>query len=129
MQSNKMKHLHTFESFLTEKIVYPEGGKSSGNKMLDKAAKLFNSSTNKVEITTNNLRIVNGKFAYSDVWTGFISKRPENAYYLFNTPKGFFRVEEADIKAPEDLYDEMEAIIQAGSPKRGKESDMFGKTK
>ena len=44
-----MKHIHTFEQFvnesLTEKIEYPEGVKTTDDKILDKLAKLLNSKT------------------------------------------------------------------------------------
>lgn len=46
-----------------------------------------------------------------------------------NTNKGFFRVDKKDITKAEDLYDELESIIQAGKTKRAssRETDMFGK--
>ena len=46
-----------------------------------------------------------------------------------NTNKGFYRVDKKDIAKAEDLYDELESIIQAGKTKRpsSRETDMFGK--
>lgn len=117
-----MKHLRLFEHFLAEQIIYPDGDKSSGNKILDKVAKLLNSTAARIEITVNQVRMIGW-------WNGSISKRPENKFYVLNTPLGFFRLEEDQIRTAEDLYDEVESIYQARKPKRAKESDMFGKLK
>ena len=126
-----MKNLQTFNEFLNEslneKISYPDGDKTSGDKILDKLAKLLNSGSAKLEITTNQLRAINLAFGFSPASTFTISSREE--YYLMNTNKGWYRVDKKDIKAGEDLYDELEAIIQMGKTKRpsSRETDMFGK--
>jgi len=124
-----MRNIPIFEKFIMEKITFPDGDKTTGNKILDKLAKLLNSKSSTVEITTNQVRCVNGDFGFANKWTGFVSKSPSNKFYIFNTPKGFFNVDENAIKKAEDLYSELEAIIQGGMPKIGKESDMFGKIK
>lgn len=46
-----MKHLHTFEGFLNEKIVFLEDAKNTGDAILDKFAKLINASSSTIEIT------------------------------------------------------------------------------
>jgi hypothetical protein len=50
-------------------------------------------------------------------------------HYFMNTNKGFYRVDKKDIAKAEDLYDELESIVQAGKTKRPstRETDMFGK--
>ena len=122
-----MKYIHTFESFLNEKIVYPDGDKSTGDKILDKLAKLLNSSSDKIEITSKQVRGSNVTFGFSPASTFVISEREE--YYFMNTNKGYFRVDKKDIKKAEDLYSELESIIQAGTTKlpSSRETDMFGK--
>ena len=122
-----MKHVRTFESFLNEKIVYPEGGSTSGDAILDKLAKLLNSGSSTIEITNNQVRAVNLAFGFSPASTFFVSVKDD--YYFMNTNKGFFRVDKKDITKAEDLYDELESIIQAGKTKRpsSRETDMFGK--
>jgi hypothetical protein len=118
-------HLHDFQSFLNEKIVYPDGDKSAGDKILDKVAKLLNSSKSTVEITRNQVRGIGVDFGFSGPTTFSVAKR--DGFYLMNTSNGFFRVEEKDVKSAEDLYDEVESIVQGGKTKRSRETDMFGK--
>ncbi len=122
-----MKHIHTFESFLNEKIVYPEGGNSTGDAILDKLAKLLNSPSDKIEVTKNQVRAVNLAFGFSSPST--FSVKSNDDHYFMNTNKGYFRVDKTDIKKAEDLYDELESIVQAGKTKRpsSRETDMFGK--
>ena len=122
-----MKHIHTFENFLNEKIVYLEGAKNTGDAILDKFAKLINGSSSTVEITNGQVRGKNVAFGFSPASTFFVSVKDD--YYFMNTNKGFFRVDKKDITKAEDLYDELESIIQAGKTKRpsSRETDMFGK--
>ena len=126
-----MKNLPTFNEFLNEslneKIVYPEGARSTGDKILDKLVKLLNSSSDKIEVTPSQVRAVNLAFGFSEPSTFFVKNKDD--HYFMNTNKGFFRVDTKDIKSAEDLYDELESIIQAGKPKRpsSRETDMFGK--
>ncbi len=126
-----MKNLQTFEEFLNEslneKITYPDGDKTSGDKIIDKLAKLLNSGSAKIEITSNQVRAVNLSLGFATASTFSVSVREE--YYFMNTNKGWFRVDKKDIKTAEDLYDELESIVQAGKTKRptSRETDMFGK--
>jgi len=122
-----MKHIHTFESYLNEKIVYPEGGNSSEDKIIDKLAKLLNSPSGKIEVTYNQVRGVNVSFGFSPESTFFVKANDD--HYFMNTNKGFYRVDKTDIKKAEDLYDELESIIQAGKTKRpsSRETDAYGK--
>ena len=112
---------------LKEKMVYPEGGNTTSDTILDKLAKLLNSGSSTIEITNNQVRAVNLAFSFSPASTFFVANR--DGYYLMNTIKGFFRVDKKDITKAEDLYDELESIIQAGKTKRpsSRETDMFGK--
>ena len=122
-----MRYIHTFENFLNEKIVYLEGVKNTGDPILDKLAKLLNSGSSTIEITNNQVRAVNLAFSFSPASTFFVVGK--DGYYLMNTIKGFFRVDKKDIVKAEDLYSELESIIQAGKTKSpsSRETDMFGK--
>ena len=105
-----MKHVHTFDNFLNEKIVYLEGAKNTGDAILDKFAKLINASSSTIEITNGQVRGKNVAFGFSPASTFFVSVKDD--YYFMNTNKGFFRVDKKDISKAEDLYDELESIIQ-----------------
>lgn len=122
-----MKHISTFENFLNEKIVYLEGAKNTGDAILDKFAKLINSGSSIVEITNGQVRGKNVAFGFSPASTFFVANKDD--YYLMNTNKGFFRVDKKDITKAEDLYSEVESIIQAGKTNlpSSRETDMFGK--
>ena len=122
-----MKHIQTFESFLNEKITYPDRDTSSGDKIIDKLAKLLNSPSGKIEVTKNQVRGVNVSFGFAPESTFFVKANDD--HYFMNTNKGFYRVDKKDITKAEDLYDELESIVQAGKPKRPstRETDMFGK--
>lgn len=122
-----MKHIQTFESFLNEKIVYLEGAKNTGDAILNKFAKLINSGSSIVEITNGQVRGKNVAFGFSPASTFFVANKDD--YYLMNTDKGFYRVDKKDIAKAEDIYDELESILQAGKTKRpsSRETDMFGK--
>ena len=99
---------------------------TTGNKILDKLGKLLKQTKGTIEITPNQVRSVNGKFAFSGPTTLFVKKTPSNDYYFLMTNKGTFRVDEKEVKKAEDLYDELESIIQAGKTKRAVECDLFG---
>jgi hypothetical protein len=117
------------EGFLGEKIVYLEGAKNTGDKILDKLAKLLNSSSSTIEITARQVRGKNVAFSFSQPSTFFVVSNDD--HYFMNTNKGFYRVDKKDITKAEDLYDELESIIQAGKTKRpsSRETDAFGKSK
>ena len=121
-----MKHIQTFESFINEKITYPDGDKTSGDKIIDKLAKLLNSGSAKIEVTGNQVRAINLALGFAAASNFSVSAREE--YYFMNTNKGWFRVDKKDIKTAEDLYDELESIIQAGKTKRpsSRETDVTG---
>lgn len=99
---------------------------TTGNKILDKLAKLLKQPKATIEITSNQVRSVNGKFPFSEPTTFFVKKSPSNDYYYLMTNKGTYRVEEKDVSKAEDLYDELESIIQAGKTKIAIECDLFG---
>ena len=121
-----MKHIQTFESFINEKITYTDGDKTSGDKIIDKLAKLLNSGSAKIEVTGNQVRAINLALGFAAASNFSVSAREE--YYFMNTNKGWFRVDKKDIKTAEDLYDELESIIQAGKTKRpsSRETDVTG---
>jgi hypothetical protein len=117
--------LKNYSEWLNEKIVYPDGDKNTGDAILDKLAKLLNATKATIEVTRNQVRAIGLDFGFSGPATFLVAKR--EGFYLMNTSKGFFRVEEKDIKKAEDLYDELESVIQAEKTKRSRETDMFGK--
>jgi hypothetical protein len=112
---------------VNEKNTYLEGAKNTGDAILDKFAKLINSGSSTVEITNGQVRGKNVTFGFSPASTFFVSNKDD--YYFMNTNKGYFRVDKKDIAKAEDLYDELESIIQAEKTKRpsSRETDMFGK--
>jgi len=109
---------------------YPDGTErtnTSGDKILAKLAKLLKSPSSKIEIGNDQIRASNLNFGFGPASTFVVSNRED--YYLMNTNKGWFRVDKSDILKAEDLYDELESIIQAGTTKRpsSRETDMFGR--
>ena len=109
---------------------YPDGTertKTAGDKILVKLAKLLKSPSSKIEISNDQVRASNLNFGFGPASTFVVSNRED--CYLMNTNKGWFRVDKSDIKTAEDLYDELESIIQAGTTKRpsSRETDMFGR--
>lgn len=118
------------EDFDSNNNGYPDGTertKTTGDKILDKLAKLLKSPSSKIEISNNQLRASNLNFGFGPASTFVVSNR-ENSYFM-NTNKGWFIVDKLDILKAEDLYDELESIIQAGTTKRpsSRETDMFGR--
>ena len=108
---------------------YPDGTertKTAGDKILVKLAKLLKSPSSKIEISNDQVRASNLNFGFGPTSTFVVSNRED--YYLMNTNKGWFRVDKSDILKAEDLYDELESIIQTGTTKRpsSRETDMFG---
>lgn len=112
-----MKHIKLFEQFIDEKIAYPEGVKSTGDKLLDKFAKLINSPTSTVNIMSwavqgRSVPFWNGPESFS------VTGNSSEDIYVFNTSKGKFKLNKKDVKKAEELYDELESIVQTGNAKR-----------
>lgn len=112
-----MKHLKTFESFINEGYVYPEGVKKTGDKILDKFAKLIHAPSATVKIMTwavqgRNIPFMTGTETFS------VEGYDNNDFYTINCKHGLFKVYKSDVKKAEDLYDEVTSLVQAGKPKR-----------
>ena len=112
-----MKHIHTFENFLAEKYVYPEGFKVTGDKILDKLAKLIHAPSATVAIYSwavqgRGVPFMTGPETFS------VTGNPSEDFYTINCKHGFFKMMKADIKKAEELYSEIEALVQMGKPKR-----------
>lgn len=118
-----MKHIQTFGDFVSEKIAYPEGDKSTGDKILDKFAKLINSPSSTVNIMSwavqgRNIPFMTGSENFS------VTGNSSEDFYTINTAKGKFKLTKKDIKKGEELYDEVESIVQTGKPKRSVEESL-----
>lgn len=111
-----MKHLHTFESFMNEGYVYPEGVKKTGDKILDKLAKLIHAPSATVKIMSwavqgSNVPFFNGPATFS------VTGNPSEDFYTINCKLGLFKVSKSDVKKAEDIYSEIESLIQIGKQK------------
>ena len=118
-----MKYFKKYNEFITEKIAYPDGDKSTGDKILDKFAKLINSPSSTVNIMSwtvqgRSIPFMTGAESFS------VNANPSQDYFWINTSKGKFRLPKKDIKKAEELYDEVESIIQTGKPKRSVEESL-----
>lgn len=112
-----MKDIKKYADFVSEKIAYPEGAKSTGDKLLDKFAKLINSPSSTVNVMSwavqgRNVPFMTGSENFS------VTGNSSEDFYVFNTAKGKFKLTKKDIKKAEELYDELESIVQTGKPKR-----------
>jgi hypothetical protein len=116
-----MKNLQTFEEFLNEslneKIEYPEGVKTTDDKILDKLAKLLNSKTGIIEIGTGSLR---GKKVPFQTGEAFFNITGYREHWNILCSNGDFEIPRKDIKKAEDLYAQVERAIQMGEVTIGK---------
>ena len=112
-----MKHIQTFESFLNEKIEYPEGVKTTDDKILDKLAKLLNSKTGVIEIGTGSIR---GKRVPFQTGEEFFNVTGQREHWTILCKNGDFEIPRKDIKKAEDLYIQVEKAIQMGEVTIGK---------
>ena len=102
---------------VNEKIEYPEGVKTTDDKILDKLAKLLNSKTGIIEIGTGSVRgkkvpFQNGE-AFFDI-TGY------REHWNILCSNGDFEIPRKEIKKAEDLYAQVEKAIQIGEVTIGK---------
>lgn len=112
-----MKHIKTFENFVNEKIEYPEGVKTTDDKILDKLAKLLNSKTGIIEIGTGSLRGKNVPFQNGEAFFNITGYRE---HWNILCSNGDFEIPRKDIKKAEDLYVQVEQAIQMGKVSIGK---------
>jgi hypothetical protein len=113
-----MKNLHTFEEFLNEKWAYPEGVKTTGDKILDKTAKLLHSPKGTITIGTGSVRGQDIPF-FSGPETFLVSAFREK--YTILCKKGEFELDRKEIKTAEILFDQIEKAIQMGQVTLGQE--------
>ena len=112
-----MKNLQTFEEFLNEKIEYPEGVKTTDDKILDKLAKLLNSKTGIIEIGSGSLRGKKVPFQNGDAFFNITGYRE---HWNILCSNGDFEIPRKEIKTAEDLYAQVERAIQIGEVTIGK---------
>lgn len=112
-----MKHIHTFEEFLTEKIEYPEGVKTTDDKILDKLAKLLNSSQGIIEIGSGSVRGKRVPFQTGDAHFNITGYKD---HWNILCSNGDFEIPRKEIKNAEELYDQIEKAIQIGTVTKGK---------
>ena len=112
-----MKNLHTFKEFLNEKIKYPEGVKTTGDKILDKLAKLLNSPKGTIEVGTGSVRGKKVPFQTGDAYFNITGYRD---HWNILCSNGDFEIPRKEIKNAEELYDQLEKAIQMGTVTIGK---------
>jgi hypothetical protein len=113
-----MKHIKLFEQFVNEKIEYPEGVKTTDDKILDKVAKLLNSSKGIIEIGSGSVR---GKKVPFQTGEANFNITGHREYYVLLCSKGEFEIPREDIKNAQELYDQIEKAIQMGKVTIGKQ--------
>jgi hypothetical protein len=106
-----MKNLRTFEEFVNEKFEYPEGVKTTGDKILDKTAKLLHSTKGVIEIGSGSVKGKKIPFFNGDAYF-HITVQSDN--YLLTCQTGDFEITRNEIKNAEDLYNQIEKAIQMG---------------
>ena len=113
-----MKHIQTFENFLNEKIEYPEGVKTTNDKILDKVAKLLNSSKGTIEIGSGSVRGKKIPFQTDD--SAYFNITGQKDHYVLLCKNGEFEIPRNEIKNAEELFDQIEKAIQMGTVTIGK---------
>lgn len=106
------------ESTINEKIEYPEGVKTTNDKILDKVAKLLNSSKGTIEIGSGSVRGKKIPFMTGDEYFNITNN---GEYYVLLCKKGEFEIPTKDIKNAQELYDQIEKAIQIGQVTIGKQ--------
>lgn len=96
-----MKHIHTFSSFLNEKITYPEGVKTTDDKILGELAKLLNSPQGIIEVGSGSLR---GKRVPFQTGDEFFNITGQSDNYLILCKNGDFEIPRREIKTADELY-------------------------
>jgi hypothetical protein len=118
-----MKYFNTYQEFLNEKYIYPDNVKVTGDKILDKFAKLIHTPSGTVKIMSwavqgLSVPFMNGPQTFS------VTGNPSEDTYAIRTSNGLFRLKKDQIKKAEELYDEVESLVQAGKPKRSVEESL-----
>ena len=112
-----MKHIKLYEEFLNEKIEYPEGVKTTGDKILDKLGKLLNSPKGIIEVGTGSIRGKKVPFFNGDAYFNITGYRE---HWNLLCKNGEFEIPRNEIKNAEELFDQIEKAIQMGTVTIGK---------
>ena len=112
-KSNKM----LLKQFTNEKIEYPEGVKTTGDKILDKLAKLLNSSKGIIEVGSGSVRGKKVPFQTGDAYFNITS---QSDTYVLLCSNGDFEFPRKEIKNAEELFNQIEKAIQMGTVTIGK---------
>lgn len=126
IKSNNLK-LKDIKSVF-EKYDYPEGVKTTGDKILDKFAKLIHAPSATIKIMSSAVQglsvpFMNGPQTFS------VTGNPSEDTYAIRTSNGVFRLKKNEIKKAEELYDEVESLVQAGKSKRSIEESVLNEAK
>ena len=106
------------KAILKEKITYPEGVKTTDDKILDKVAKLLNSPSGTIEIGSGSVR---GKQVPFQTGNANFNITGHRDYYVLLCSKGEFEIPRKDIKNAEELYAQVEKAVQMGQVTIGKQ--------
>jgi hypothetical protein len=106
-----------------EKYVYPDNVKVTGDKILDKFAKLIHTPSGTVKIMSWAVQGLSVPFM-NGTQTFSVTGNPSEDTYAIRTSNGLFRLKKDQIKKAEELYDEVESLVQAGKPKRSVEESL-----
>ena len=106
------------EDFTNEKIEYPEGVKTTDDKILDKVAKLLHSPKGIIEIGSGSVRGKKIPFQTDD--STYFNITGQKDHYVLLCKNGEFEIPRNEIKNAEELYDQIEKAIQMGTITKGK---------
>jgi len=103
---------------IDEKIEYPEGVKTTDDKILDKVAKLLHSPKGIIEIGSGSVRGKKIPFQTDD--SAYFNITGQKDHYVILCKNGEFEIPRNEIKNAEELYDQIEKAIQMGTITKGK---------
>jgi hypothetical protein len=100
------------KQFTNEKIEYPEGVKTTGDKILDKLGKLLNSPKGIIEVGTGSIRGKKVPFFNGDAYFNITGYRE---HWNLLCSNGDFEFPRKEIKNAEELFNQIEKAIQMGT--------------
>ena len=103
-----------------EKIEYPDGLKTSGDKMLDKFSKLIDSKESKTRLGTGYVQALGVNFMGVSGVNIVVNDKKDHYLLRITSSKaaGDYRLEKSNVKTADDIYDECQSIAQAGKTKK-----------
>jgi hypothetical protein len=108
-----------------EKIEYPEGVKTTNDKILDKVAKLLHSPKGTIEIGSGSVRGKKIPFQTDD--STYFNVTGQKDHYVLLCKNGEFEIPRNKIKNAEELYDQIEKAIQTGTITKGVKMEGYTK--